>query len=753
MPWTVVQGGGDCADNMWAVIADESGETVGCYATQEEAQAQQQALYSNVPDVQENALEDAVTTLGRWEGPVCIEGEWTGDERLFEPNAIVWDDPATIPQALRWAEFDHGSHDGARSVGWAETLERRGDVIWGSGTVYDEDFWEFLLTAGQIGVSADMDMVDFTVVLEQPDPEATVIESPSEPMTFHSARLRAMTAVDIPAFTRCLIKPVAASSEPAATVVAAVGDQPTITHSGIALVALDTGRVLLQQRAVIGNEADPEAGKWEFPGGGLEEGEHPEVGALREFAEETGLVIPPACMCQREWTDGVYMGHVYTVQSEADIDLNGHGEMNDVNNPDLGLQQGIPEPHAWFHCNEELPPMRSELEDFDWSLLNMDEELTAEQQAKVNAFAAELAEKHALTLEEAVSLTTSAMRLGMVPVDTAILAAGDMAVPAIPGAGAAAPAPEAPAAPAPEVSDADREYLNSVLDHHDAMLNEANDYLASADPNSPVVPWVSNMVMDISSSSEEINQLMGMGAPVANAMDALVAAAAPVAPPDEWFDSFDLGGHTPITVTAEGRVFGHIAAWGQCHADFNGQCVTPPHDPEAPLFHLGEVITASGTPVPVGRLTVGGGHAHKNHKLRAALEHYDNVSTCAAVVRAYEDEWGIGLFGSVVPEATPEQIAALRRSPLSADWRKERGKWRLVAAHAVNTPAYPAVRMGTEHALVASSTPQSFVTTGRVEKRYADGVVVNLEAARRRIVESVHNGQRADLAARITGQE
>lgn len=752
MPWTVVQGGGDCADEMWAVIADETGETVGCHATEEEAVAQQQALYSNVPEVQEEALEEAQTACGRWEGPVCIEGEWTGDERMFAPNSIVWDDSTVIPQALRWAEFDHGNHDGARSVGWTDTLERRGDVIWGSGTIYDEDFWEFILTAGQIGVSADMDMVDFTVVLEQPDPNAddTVIEYAPEPMTFHQARLRALTAVDIPAFTQCFIKPV----ELVSTVVAAVGETQPITHSGIALVALDTGRVLLQQRAL--DEEDPEGGMWEFPGGGLEEGETPEQGALREFLEETNVVLPEASRCMREWVEGIYMGHVYTVAAEGDVTLNGYDGENGVPNPDLDDQDGIPETHAWFSA-DALPPLRSEFDDFDWNVINMSVPMTTNEREEdmpedeltpaLQTLANDLASHWGCSLEEAVARIDSTFRAGTT------LAAGDLPVPAIPGATAAeGDAPEEEAA-APEISESDRAYLDSVLSHHDAMLAEANEFLSGADPDSPLVPWVSNMVMAISQASEEINQLLGMGAPVADEMDALVAASAPVAPPDEWFDSFDLGGHTPITVTKEGRVFGHIAAWSQCHADFSGQCVTPPHDPEAPLFHLGEVITASGTPVPVGRLTVGGGHAPKGHKLRAALEHYDDVSTCAAVVRAYEDEWGIALFGSVVPEATPEQIAALRRSPLSADWRKERGKWRLVAAHAVNTPAYPALRSGSEHALVASSTPQSFVTTGRVEKRYADGVVVNLEAARRRIVESVHNGQRADLAARITGQE
>ncbi|WP_433344655.1 NUDIX hydrolase [Micromonospora sp. CA-111912] len=48
-----------------------------------------------------------------------------------------------------------------------------------------------------------------------------------------------------------------------------------------------TGRVLL----VRGSDRAEYPGVWQLPGGGLEHGEHPEAGALREFAEETGLAV------------------------------------------------------------------------------------------------------------------------------------------------------------------------------------------------------------------------------------------------------------------------------------------------------------------------------------------------------------------------------------------------------------------------------------------------------------------------------
>jgi 8-oxo-dGTP pyrophosphatase MutT (NUDIX family) len=52
------------------------------------------------------------------------------------------------------------------------------------------------------------------------------------------------------------------------------------------VIAVHDGRVLLIERA-----REPDKGGWAFPGGHLEPGEFPEMGALREFQEETGLDV------------------------------------------------------------------------------------------------------------------------------------------------------------------------------------------------------------------------------------------------------------------------------------------------------------------------------------------------------------------------------------------------------------------------------------------------------------------------------
>jgi 8-oxo-dGTP diphosphatase len=62
------------------------------------------------------------------------------------------------------------------------------------------------------------------------------------------------------------------------------GPEPTVS----ALVEDDDGRILLSRR-----KFDPEAGKWDLPGGFLEEGEEPLDGLRRELREEAGVKIEP----------------------------------------------------------------------------------------------------------------------------------------------------------------------------------------------------------------------------------------------------------------------------------------------------------------------------------------------------------------------------------------------------------------------------------------------------------------------------
>ena len=77
-----------------------------------------------------------------------------------------------------------------------------------------------------------------------------------------------------------------------------------------ALCVDDEGRVLLARR-----RAEPYVGRWDIPGGFLEEGEHPLEGLKRELREETGLEVEPIELL------GIWMD-TYGGDSTAEATLN-----------------------------------------------------------------------------------------------------------------------------------------------------------------------------------------------------------------------------------------------------------------------------------------------------------------------------------------------------------------------------------------------------------------------------------------------
>lgn len=201
--------------------------------------------------------------------------------------------------------------------------------------------------------------------------------------------------------------------------------------------------------------------------------------------------------------------------------------------------------------------------------------------------------------------------------------------------------------------------------------------------------------------------------------DAVVASAIPVKPPREWFVNPNLGGPTPIAVTADGRVMGHLAAWGVCHTKWSDRCVMAPRNSSGYKYFLnGSVITADGSSVKVGKITMGTGHADTRYGWIPAADHYDNTGVPAAVVAAGEDAWGIWVAGAMTPETDERDAAQLRRSPLSGDWRRINGSMELVAALAVNTPGFPIVSM------TASGEPDALIAVGVIAE---DGTIVGLQ--------------------------
>jgi ADP-ribose pyrophosphatase YjhB (NUDIX family) len=115
-----------------------------------------------------------------------------------------------------------------------------------------------------------------------------------------------------------------------------------------ALVVDDEGRLLLGRRA-----GEPFRGRWDTPGGFLEEGEHPLDGLRRELREETGLEIEPVDFV------GVWMDH-YGGDSTAQATLNLYWTARVVSG------QPVPADDvselAWFGPDELPPPEETAFE-------------------------------------------------------------------------------------------------------------------------------------------------------------------------------------------------------------------------------------------------------------------------------------------------------------------------------------------------------------------------------------------------------
>ena len=188
---------------------------------------------------------------------------------------------------------------------------------------------------------------------------------------------------------------------------------------------------------------------------------------------------------------------------------------------------------------------------------------------------------------------------------------------------------------------------------------------------------------------------------------AAVVASIPMTPPKAWFENPKLTGPTPLTVTDDGRVFGHIAAWHVDHIGLSFGTKPPRSKSGYSYFHTGVCRTEEGEDVPVGQLTLAGGHAPLEASAKSAAKHYDDTASAFADVHAGEDSFGIWVSGSLRPEITAHQVRAIRASAPSGDWRPIQGALELVAVCQVNVPGFPIAR-----ARVASGEVMALVAAG-----------------------------------------
>jgi hypothetical protein len=169
-------------------------------------------------DTETQATADEASSTVQWQGVLVPEGNPTGDGREFAIDSVRWVDP---PMPLRWQkEGAHGGeNDRTVQVGlitrvWRDENNRiMGEGHFDLGGPDNDDAHEAFRrmgagTAGGISIDAD-DITDADVEYVFPDNKGETTEDDDvlfmlfqrpEKVIFHSARIRAATLCDIPAF-------------------------------------------------------------------------------------------------------------------------------------------------------------------------------------------------------------------------------------------------------------------------------------------------------------------------------------------------------------------------------------------------------------------------------------------------------------------------------------------------------------------------------------------------------------------------
>jgi hypothetical protein len=165
-------------------------------------------------------------------------------------------------------------------------------------------------------------------------------------------------------------------------------------------------------------------------------------------------------------------------------------------------------------------------------------------------------------------------------------------------------------------------------------------------------------------------------------------------PPRSWFQNPCLALASPLTITNEGRILGHIALKYSCHTGYTDRCVVPPMGGSYDRFHVGETVCSDGSTVASGVFAWGIPHADLSVSLLEAWAHYADARYGFGRSVVGEDEYGIWFSGALFPDIEANDISVLRALSMSGDWRRDArsGKLSLIAALAVNFPGFPIPR-------------------------------------------------------------
>lgn len=176
----------------------------------------------------------------------------------------------------------------------------------------------------------------------------------------------------------------------------------------------------------------------------------------------------------------------------------------------------------------------------------------------------------------------------------------------------------------------------------------------------------------------------------------LVACASDGSPPTAFFSDPQLSElQRWVSITPQGRIFGHVAGYDECHIGYLGRCITIDEVIPGGFEYAcggGYVVTAEGTKIGVGPLCVAGGHAPEEFGAEQARKYYDNPDWAVADVVYGVDAHGIWFSGALRPDASELQIRRLRAHGVSLDAREIGTQLTMIGACCVNVMGYPKVR-------------------------------------------------------------
>lgn len=140
---------------------------------------------------------------------------------------------------------------------------------------------------------------------------------------------------------------------------------------------------------------------------------------------------------------------------------------------------------------------------------------------------------------------------------------------------------------------------------------------------------------------------------------------------------------TAHTVDEHGRIFGHLAKWGECHEGREDVCILAPRPMSYATFNKGKVLTDKGM-AETGPIFFLGGHPDKPLDVTQIDKAYGGIENAWGDVRVVDGRIGPWYSGRVRPDMPANSIYAARASAVSGHWK--RGE--LQAVVSVNQPGY-----------------------------------------------------------------